>query len=200
MLTASPDRTTAAHLSKIHSLPSSDFSSYISSQNPGLFSPYAPLFQKLAELLEGKSLYKYNGLWSRDLQTASQLVLIERWANSGALAKRPEVQSILGIGADEKTEEGLRITDEEYLHSCVGLIDELSRLCVNVVIMGEYKRATEIAGFVKELSDAFRVLNLKNDSLRKRVDGLKYAVKKCEDVVYDLRLRNLVGDGKEGEN
>ena len=41
------------------------------------------------------------------------------------------------------------------------------------------------------------MLNLKNDSLRRRSDGIKYQIKKCEDVVYDLSLRGLVG--KEGE-
>jgi hypothetical protein len=41
------------------------------------------------------------------------------------------------------------------------------------------------------------MLNLKNDSLRRRSDGLKYRVKDVEDVVYDLSLRNLVA--KKGE-
>jgi hypothetical protein len=33
---------------------------------------------------------------------------------------------------------------------------------------------------------------LKNDSLRKRSDGVKYKVKEVEDVVYDLSLRGLL--------
>lgn len=35
--------------------------------------------------------------------------------------------------------------------------------------------------FSKELSTAFGLLNLKNDSLRKRFDGIKYDVKKLEE-------------------
>ncbi len=35
-------------------------------------------------------------------------------------------------------------------------------------------------------------LNLRNDALRRRFDSLKYDVKKCEDVVYDISLRGLV--------
>lgn len=141
------------------------------------------------------------------MQNVTQMVLVERWSKDGSLAKKEEVQAVLGIsppaevvaGEGERPviETSLRITDEEYLHACCGLIDELSRLAVNTVILGEFERAVGIAGFVKELADAFRVLNLKNDGLRKRVDGLKYAVKKVEDVVYDLRLRNLVGEKKE---
>ena len=52
--------------------------------------------------------------------------------------------------------------------------------------------AVRISQFVKDLHAGFQLLNLKNDFLRKKVDGIKYSVKKCEDVVYDLSLRNLI--------
>lgn len=42
-----------------------------------------------------------------------------------------------------------------------------------------------------ELNAGFRLLNLKNDMLRKRFDALKYDVKKIEEVVYDLSIRGL---------
>lgn len=42
------------------------------------------------------------------------------------------------------------------------------------------------------------MLNLKNDSLRKRFDALKYDVKKIEEVVYDLSLRGLTPAGRSG--
>jgi hypothetical protein len=38
---------------------------------------------------------------------------------------------------------------------------------------------------------AAQQLNLRNDALRRRFDSLKYDVKRCEDVVYDITLRNL---------
>lgn len=50
----------------------------------------------------------------------------------------------------------------------------------------------QIAQFIKDLHAGFQILNLKNDALRKRSDGIKYRVKEVEDVVYDLSLRNLV--------
>lgn len=52
---------------------------------------------------------------------------------------------------------------------------------------------------MKDLHSAFQVLNLKNDSLRRRGDGLKYHVKKVEDITYDLIVRNLVGKKQEEE-
>ena len=46
--------------------------------------------------------------------------------------------------------------------------------------------------FLAELDAGFRLLNLKNDMLRKKVDSLKYSVQKVEGVVYDLTIRSLV--------
>jgi hypothetical protein len=77
------------------------------------------------------------------------------------------------------------------------------------VTLGNYSRPLNIAKFVKELSTAFSILNLKNDNLRKRFDSIKYDVKKIEEggfsllplvivggglivVVYDLSLRGLI--------
>jgi hypothetical protein len=72
------------------------------------------------------------------------------------------------------------------------------------VTMGNYERPLAISRFVKDLSTAFQILNLKNDNLRKRFDSIKYDVKKIEEgrssrrfslltiVVYDLSLRGLI--------
>lgn len=93
------------------------------------------------------------------------------------------------------------------------MVEELSRLAVNSVTLGDYARPLEINSFIKDLFAGFQLLNLKNDILRKRSDGIKYSVspaffwvllqsiadsdgnmqvKKVEDVVYDLSLRNLI--------
>lgn len=91
-----------------------------------------------------------------------------------------------------KDRDAFHITIEEYLLSLVDLTDELSRLAVNAVTLGDYELAMKISEFVKSLQTGFMILNLKNDILRKRIDGVKYHVKKVEDVMYDLSLRNLV--------
>jgi len=72
------------------------------------------------------------------------------------------------------------------------LCDELSRLATNSVTLKDFDQAVQIQSFVKELFAGFLLLNLKNDPLRKRVDGVKYAVKKTEEIVYDLTVRKLV--------
>ncbi len=62
---------------------------------------------------------------------------------------------------------------------------------MNSVTAGDYERPIRISRFVAELNGGFRLLNLKNDSLRKRFDALKYDIKKIEEVVYDLSIRGL---------
>ena len=66
-----------------------------------------------------------------------------------------------------------------------------ARLAVTSVTQGDYQRPFSISLFLAELSSGFRLLNLKNDSLRKKFDALKYDVKKVESVVYDITIRGL---------
>jgi len=90
------------------------------------------------------------------------------------------------------------VTIEDYLLGLISVVDDLSRLAMNSVTLGDAALAVQISSFIKDLHAGFQILNLKNDILRKRVDSIKYAVKKAEDIVYDLSLRNLIPK-KEGE-
>ena len=45
--------------------------------------------------------------------------------------------------------------------------------------MGDFARPLQISKFVKDVHAGFQLLNLKNDVLRRRSDGMKYAV--CGD-------------------
>lgn len=65
-------------------------------------------------------------------------------------------------------------------------------------MLEDYDRPKHIAQFVKEVHAGFQILNLKNDSLRRRSDGIKYQVKKVEEIMFELSIRELVPkDGKE---
>lgn len=63
---------------------------------------------------------------------------------------------------------------------------------MNAVTAGDYNRPVRISRFIADLDAGFRLLNLRNDALRKRYDALKYDLKKVEEVVYDLTVRNLL--------
>lgn len=100
-----------------------------------------------------------------------------------------------------KEEDAFHITLEEYLLALISMIEELvrlrqrsrhfgfrlgsrtnanvisqARLAVNSVTLGDYGRPTVIGNFIKELFNGFQLLNLKNDTLRKRSDAIKYSV------------------------
>lgn len=90
-----------------------------------------------------------------------------------------------------RPDQGFHLDLEDYLMGLLQLCSELARFAVNAVTGGDYNRPIEIARFVGEVSAGFRLLNLKNDSLRKRFDALKYDVKKIEEIVYDLTIRGL---------
>eukprot|EP01113_Clastostelium_recurvatum_P031799 TRINITY_DN4010_c0_g1_i2.p1 TRINITY_DN4010_c0_g1~~TRINITY_DN4010_c0_g1_i2.p1 ORF type:complete len:279 (-),score=60.80 TRINITY_DN4010_c0_g1_i2:64-855(-) len=81
---------------------------------------------------------------------------------------------------------------EDYLIGLTFMPSELSRLCVNSVISEDFVLPLRISKFVNDLYAGFRVLNLKNETLRKRFDSIKYDVKKIEEVVYDLSIRGLL--------
>ncbi|EFE43911.1 hypothetical protein TRV_01353 [Trichophyton verrucosum HKI 0517] len=103
-----------------------------------------------------------------------------------------DVGKFLAVPVNLKDQDAFHLTIEEYLHALISLVEELSRLAVNSVTLGDCTRPLQIHTFISDLHAGFQLLNLKNDSLRKRSDGIKYNVKKVEDVVYDLSLRNLI--------
>jgi predicted translin family RNA/ssDNA-binding protein len=80
---------------------------------------------------------------------------------------------------------------EDYLLGVSFLPAELSRLCVVAVIAEDYAMPEKISKFVSDLFAGFRLLNLKNDFLRKRFDSIKYDVKKIEEILYDIKIRQL---------
>jgi predicted translin family RNA/ssDNA-binding protein len=112
---------------------------------------------------------------------------------NGSLPTLCGVQALtIAVPVNLKDQDAFHISIEEYLQSLITLIEELARLAINSVTLGDYQRPLQISQFVKDLHAGFQILNLKNDSLRRRSDSIKYNVKKIEDIVYDLSLRNLV--------
>ncbi|XP_021574754.1 translin isoform X2 [Carlito syrichta] len=127
--------------------------------------------------------------WRFVLQRLVFLAAFVVYLETETLVTREAVTEILGIEPDR--EKGFHLDVEDYLSGVLILASELSRLSVNSVTAGDYARPLHISTFINELDSGFRLLNLKNDSLRKRYDGLKYDVKKVEEVVYDLSIRGF---------
>lgn len=192
-------------LSRIHIVPAGQVLKLTDSVEDA-FKQVSAEIGRLVEIVKDYPYYKYNGLWTRDLQNTAFLVLLHGWLkrsygaaeSENSLLSIDEVGVVLGVPVNLKTEDRFHLTIEEYLHAVVSLVDELTRLTTNAVTQHDFLRPLMINRFVKDIHSSFQVLNLKNDSLRRRSDSLKYSVKKVEDVSYDLMLRGLVPDAATG--
>ncbi|KAL8863826.1 MAG: hypothetical protein Q9198_010304, partial [Flavoplaca austrocitrina] len=80
----------------------------------------------------------------------------------------------LAVPVNVKDRDVFHITTEEYLLALTDLTEELARLAVNSVTLGDYQRPLQISKFVKDLHAGFQILNLKNDILRRKSDAIKY--------------------------
>jgi predicted translin family RNA/ssDNA-binding protein len=72
------------------------------------------------------------------------------------------------------------LSTEDYLFSLISVINELSRLAVTSVTLGDFNTPITLSAFVKDLHAGFQLLNLKNNDLRKRFDSIKVRIeRKC---------------------
>uniref|UniRef100_A0A182NM35 Translin n=1 Tax=Anopheles dirus TaxID=7168 RepID=A0A182NM35_9DIPT len=146
-------------------------------------------YGKLATLIPAGQYYRYHDHWHYMTQRIVFLIALTIYLEKGFLVARETAAEILGLHTDQK--QGFHLDIEDYLVGILQLASELSRYAVNSVILGDYERPLMISKFVADLNSGFRLLNLKNDSLRKRFDALKYDVKKIEEIVYDISIRGL---------
>jgi predicted translin family RNA/ssDNA-binding protein len=138
---------------------------------------------------------KFSGSWSNSLQSLSSSLVFLHFIRRGELLSKPDLQTALGLrSGDQKEDHKASIVLEvsDYLMSVASAPSELARLCVNAVTCGDLSLPLQISSFVNDIFAAFRVLNLKNDGLRRKYDSIKYDVKRIEEVVYDLSLRGML--------
>lgn len=87
-----------------------------------------------------------------------------------------------------------------YLLALLQLIDVIVdytseviiKVSINKTDKFQYSLALINSQLLTKLQAGFQLLDLKNDNLRRKYDGLKYLVKKMNSMVYDLSLRNLI--------
>lgn len=181
-------RNVVGILNKIHSTPSESI--------PSLLDTVRPILQScqvnsaaLATLVPPNQFWRWKDMWSNSLRTMVYSAALVEYLTHESLISLAQVSEMLGI--KEECKDRFCIAVEDYLHGIISLINELSRLTVNAVTLGDYQAPMRISVFVKDIFAGFSMLNLKNDTLRRRFDGLKYDLRKVEEVVYDVSLRKL---------
>ncbi|KAI9512407.1 translin [Russula earlei] len=189
-------RIMTSTLDKIHSTPKSEIPALLETIRPA-FDNCHEIIATLAETIPHDEVWKWKELWTPPLRAAVFSVVFVRFLIDGTLASLATVADQLGI--KEEWEDRFSITPEDYLHGVITFINELSRLAVNAVTLGDFEAPLRISIFAKDVFTGFSMLNLKNDLLRRRFDSLKYDIKKIEEVVYDVSLRKLVPPQRTAE-
>ncbi|KAJ9559434.1 hypothetical protein OSB04_014048 [Centaurea solstitialis] len=114
------------------------------------------LFSSLAEIVRESpgQYYRYHGDWRTETQQVVSLLAFMHWLETGSLLIHTEVEEKLGLNASEF---GLDV--EDYLIGICFMSNELVRISPNLIQVN------------CELHASFRLLNLRNDFLRKKFDG-----------------------------
>ncbi|KAK6943843.1 Translin family [Dillenia turbinata] len=151
------------------------------------------LFGQLSEVVREccGQYYRYHNDWRSETQTVVSLLGFMHWLETGNLLMHDEAEKTLALNS---LEFGLDL--EDYLIGICFMSNELPRYVVNQVTKGDYDCPRKVLKFLTDLHAAFRMLNLRNDFLRKKFDGLKYDVKRVEEVYYDVKIRGLTANGK----
>ncbi|PHH82399.1 hypothetical protein CDD82_6164 [Ophiocordyceps australis] len=187
-------------LSRVHSTRPAQYDQ-LAAQVEEAVRQQIPIIHELDALASQHPYYKYNNKWSRAVQNAMCTAIYCAWlggfangqpSHVGHLLTLDQVGSIFAIPINLTDRDAFHLTIEQYLLTLPDLTQDLARLASNAVTLGDFSLPLTIADFIKHIFAAFQLLNLKNDALRRRADGLKYDVKRVEDVVYDLSLRGLI--------
>jgi len=152
------------------------------------FSKMQVLIKEVDSVIPAGSYWKYHNTWNNTLTWISYLASATIYLKTDCLPDKSKVEEMIGIVSSLQC---LKLDIEEYLIGLCHLCNDLSRLAVNSVTNQDFQRPIKIAEFMNSLYTGFRMLNLKNDTLRKKFDAIKYDLKKVEEVVYDLSIRGL---------
>ena len=86
----------------------------------------------------------------------------------------------------------LGVSAEHYLAGLCDLSGEIVRKAINAAINDDSKTVVRAKKFVEELYYGLLQFDLRNGELRRKFDGLKYDLKKMEDLLLSLKLQGKV--------
>ncbi|KAK6152391.1 hypothetical protein DH2020_015026 [Rehmannia glutinosa] len=150
------------------------------------------LFSKLAEIIPEcpGQYYRYHGDWRTETQTVVSLLAFMHWLETESLLLHAEAEEKLGHVS------GYVLISRFCSDAGICFMsNDLPRYVVNQVTAGDYDCPRKVLKFLTDLHSAFRMLNLRNDFLRKKFDGMKYDLRKVEEVHYDVKIRGLATNG-----
>jgi predicted translin family RNA/ssDNA-binding protein len=123
--------------------------------------------------LTAESALEYSGSQKIAIQEFVEAICYYEYVKNGKIP----AHSDLGLDA------------ENYLLGICDLSGELVRNAINAVINGDISQALKVKDFVDELYWELSQFDLRNSELRRKYDGIKYDLKKLEDLAVQLKLR-----------
>ena len=136
--------------------------------------------KKIIELREIKGDLRQEGSYKVAIQEYVEAMTFYEIIKNGKLPTRAQ----------------LKVNAEDYLMGLCDLTGELLRKAMNYAIYKRYTDVFRIKELVSDIYYYFLRLNLRNSELRKKSDAIKYNLRKIEDVVFELKLREIPLDRK----
>ncbi|KAI0563243.1 translin [Gracilaria domingensis] len=134
-------------------------------------------------------IHRYVDFWHHQLQSMAMVCAVVDALSGGNLTQLDEISAKIGAS--------IHIPLEHYLGGICQSLSELTRISRNRVIRQDYEIPIVCFRFASYVFDGLKQLNLKNDFLRKKYDGVKYEVNHMENIMYDLTIRGLAPNNKK---
>ncbi|MEE9525127.1 MAG: hypothetical protein V3V78_00790 [Candidatus Woesearchaeota archaeon] len=90
------------------------------------------------------------------------------------------------------THKFLKVTTVHYLLGLIDLTGELGRKAVQYAGNGKFSKVVGIRDAVSEIYGALLKFDFRDSDMRRKFDSVKYDLKKLEDLVLDLKLKNKI--------
>jgi len=117
----------------------------------------------------------YSGSYKVAVQEFVEALCYYRFVSEGRVPSKSE----LGVSSDF------------YLLGLCDLSGELVRNAINKASNGEFAAVEMVKDLVVEIYERLLQFDFRNSELRSKFDGLKYDVKKLEDVVFQIKLKQM---------
>jgi len=85
--------------------------------------------------------------------------------------------------------------DEDYLMGIMGLTQDLSRFAIAAGTNRDAQSVNHARNLVREVLEYLMKFDFRNGMLRRKYDGVKYALKTCETVLYELSVTGCCVEG-----
>lgn len=137
--------------------------------------------KELEKIATHNAKMSYEGSYKIAIQEYVEAILYYEFVKSGKL---PE----------------LKVLPEHYILGLCDLPGELTRRAVYMAGKGKIELVIKIRDEVDNIYGELLKFDFRDNEIRRKVDAVKYELRKMEDLVLDLKLRGRVDGERQGPN